>query len=209
MFNTSVAQRWNIAAPADVKSRTGLPCRGATLKCAHCQKALCTCEAHEIITVEEPSLPGYNSVYPKISGLDWHEAKEDKEFITGTSGCDLWVVPDHGPPYTILDGHSAGVFMVAAHPADPHLFVTADESGNVLRYNTRSRLLECRTILDFKCYAVAISSMICCSNPSDPCCDESSRYCFQNMCSLRSCDTTGCLQSCTAAHHDNDRASLQ
>lgn len=110
------------------------------------------------ITIEEPALPGYGSNRPKLSGLDWHEAKEEKEFITGTSGCDIWVVPDEGLPYTILDGHSHGVFMVAPHPVNSCLFVTADESGNVLRYNTSTRLLECRTILDFKCYAVAISS---------------------------------------------------
>lgn len=152
-------QRWNIRAPA-AKSRDGLPVRGARLTCAQCQNMLCECQPIDIISIEEPSLPGYNSVCPKIAGLDWHEAKEDQEFITGTSGCDLWVVPDTGRPYTILDGHSHGVFMVAPHPADSRLFVTADESGNVLRYNSTSRLLECRTILDFKCYAIAISSTV-------------------------------------------------
>lgn len=151
-------QRWNLRAPPP-KAQDGLPVRGARLTCAQCQKMVCTCLGVDVISIEEPTLPGYSSSCPKIAGLDWHEAKEDKEFITGTSGCDIWVVPDIGRPYTILDGHSHGVFMVAPHPADPHLFVSADESGNVLRYNSKSRLLECRTILDFKCYAVAISSV--------------------------------------------------
>jgi hypothetical protein len=48
--------------------------------------------------------------------------------------------------------------MLAVHPTDTQRFVTADESGAVLKYNVETRLLEGRTVLGFKCCAVAISS---------------------------------------------------
>jgi hypothetical protein len=104
-------------------------------------------------------LPGHEEVFPKITGLDWHRSKGNSHFIAGTSGCDIWVVDEGGAQYAILDGHSAGVAMVAPHPQHSHLFVSADDSGNVLRYNSQTRMLECRTLLDFKCYALAVSSV--------------------------------------------------
>lgn len=87
-------------------------------------------------------------------------SKESNEFVAGTSGCDIWVVQGNETSFAVLDGHSAGVAMVAVHPKHPELFVTADEAGNVLRYNAKTRTLECRTLMDFKGYAVAVSGVL-------------------------------------------------
>jgi hypothetical protein len=48
--------------------------------------------------------------------------------------------------------------MVAVHRQNADRFVMADETGTVLKYNTRTWLLEGCTVLGFKCYAVATSS---------------------------------------------------
>lgn len=121
---------------------------------------VCTCDNSNIIHIQEPSLPGHADVFPQIRGLDWHVSKDDHEFVAGTSGCDIWVVRGCDTQFSVLDGHSDGVHMVAPHPKDTDLFVSADESGNVLRYNSRTRTLECRTLMDFKCYAIAVSCVL-------------------------------------------------
>lgn len=153
-------QRWLLNPPAQSKKEGGKPVRGTTLSCAECRQVVCSCERSGIIHIQEPSLPGHQDVFPQIKGLDWHASKELHEFVAGTSGCDIWVVRGPDTQYSVLDGHSAGVSMVAPHPKNPALFVTADESGNILRYNSKTRTLECRTLMDFKCYAVAVSCVL-------------------------------------------------
>jgi hypothetical protein len=150
-------QRWLLNPPVQSAKHSNRPARGTTLTCAECFSAVCSCEQSQIIHIQEPSLPGHQDIFPQIRGLDWHESKEPNEFIAGTSGCDIWVVRGPETQFTVLDGHSSGVSMVAPHPKIPDLFVTADEAGNVLRYNAKTRTLECRTLMDFKCYAVAVS----------------------------------------------------
>ena len=122
-------QRWFLNPPVQSKKGGSKPVRGTTLSCAECGHVACSCERSEIIHIQEPSLPGHQDVFPQIKGLDWHVSKEIHEFVAGTSGCDIWVAQGPDTQYSVLDGHSAGVFMVAPHPKNPALFVTADESG--------------------------------------------------------------------------------
>lgn len=154
-------RRWLLQPPAHASTAEGLPVRGASLVCATCRgSGGCKCPEEQMVRVREPSLLVDGEVYPVIKGLDWHHSQRESSFVVGTSGCDLWAVTAPGPggQRTVLDGHSAAVHMVAPHPVDADQFVTADESGTVLRYNVSSRLLEARTILGFKCYAIAVSS---------------------------------------------------
>lgn len=154
-------QRWLLNPPVQSTKEGSRTVRGTTLSCAECRHVVCSCEHSQIMHIQEPSLPGHQDVFPQIRGLDWHVSKELHEFVAGTSGCDIWVVQGPETQFSVLDGHSAGVSMVAPHPKNPDLFLTADESGNVLRYNAKRRTLECRTLMDFKCYAVAVSSALC------------------------------------------------
>ena len=155
-------RQWVLQPPARAASAESLPVRGATLACATCSSpnGACACADEALVRVREPALLTGGEAFPVIKGLDWHHSQPEHSFVVGTSGCDLWAVSGAGPgkQRTVLDGHSASVHMVAPHPTDANLFVTADESGTVLRYNVRSRLLEARTVLGFKCYAIAVSS---------------------------------------------------
>jgi hypothetical protein len=146
-----------------------MPTRGATLRCAACNQKLCACERSAIPFIKEPSLAGHSEHYPKITGLDSHHSQPDSHVIVGTDGCDVWSVtgPHPGGQRNILEGHSAGVFMVAAHPEDPDKFVSADEQGHVMRFDAGMRAMECRTLLDFKCYSIAISSVKACSTADE------------------------------------------
>ena len=151
-------RRWKLVQVKQ-SAATGAPGRGAALACAGCNKVgSCSCKSERIIRLQEPSLPDQGAVYPMVKGLDWHHSQPDNTFVVGTAGCDLWAIAGPKAARTVLDGHSANVHMVAVHPRDPTRFVTADETGTVLKYNTESRLLEHRTVLGFKCYAIAVSS---------------------------------------------------
>lgn len=151
-------RRWHLRPPPPSVKPRAPPPRGAALVCADCGGAAgCVCDEATPTRIREPCLPDQGEVHPMVRGLDWHPSHPENAFIVGTSGCDLWRVTGN-TQRAVLDGHSAAVHMVAPHPEDATRFVTADESGTVLKYNTESRLLEGRTVLGFRCYAVAISS---------------------------------------------------
>jgi hypothetical protein len=154
-------QRWQLNAPGMAASTSRLPSRGTRLICAECQgEPVCTCSVERAIRISEPTLPGHPDAHPMIKGMDWHHTQQHDELLIGTSGCDIWAITGQGTEQqrAILDGHSAGVTMVAVHPGQSHKFVSADDTGSVLRYNAESRLLECRTVLAFKCQSIAVSS---------------------------------------------------
>jgi microtubule-associated protein-like 5 len=158
-------RRWRVEAPVAtaISSRRGTdspPPRGATLVCAECGAAAGGCTGCVGVVLREPCLPDQGEVRPMVKGLDWHPSQPTSSYIVGTSGCDLWRVTGSGPgeQRTVLDGHSAQAHMVAPHPTDATRFVTTDESGAVLKYNVERRVLEGRTMLGFRCSAVAISS---------------------------------------------------
>jgi echinoderm microtubule-associated protein-like 5 len=153
-------RRWMLVPPAATTRPDGLPARGAALVCAECSTAAGGCSECPVITIREPCLPGQGDVRPMIKGLDRHPSQPANTCIVGTSACDLWRITGTGQKQqqTVLDGHSAQVHMVATHPEDATRFVTADESGAVMKYNVERRILEGRTILGFRCSAIAISS---------------------------------------------------